>query len=115
MPEPINVIIDSWAITSINKVDKNTLNLKVYEYLPSNLAYRLKSKPEVLIIGAGGGHVVMPVDAHAPVLQLVDSLIYPSSVELSQLSSIPLQLSSVAPGWIAELLSLQSKRLLLST
>ena len=55
LPEPIKVIIDSWAITSISKVDKNTLNLKFYEYLPLNLAYRLKSKPEVLIIGAGGG------------------------------------------------------------
>jgi spermidine synthase len=55
LPEPIMVVIDSWAATSINKVEKNTLGLKVYEYLPSNLAYRLKSKPEVLIIGAGGG------------------------------------------------------------
>jgi spermidine synthase len=55
LPEPIKVIIDSWAVTSINKVDKNTLGLKIYDYLPSNLAYRLKSRPEVLIIGAGGG------------------------------------------------------------
>lgn len=55
LPEPINAIIDSWAITSINKVNENTLDLKIYDYLPSNLAYKLKSKPEVLIIGAGGG------------------------------------------------------------
>jgi len=55
MLEPIKVIIDSWAITSINRVEEDTLDLGIYDSLPSNLAYRLKERPTVLIMGAGGG------------------------------------------------------------
>ncbi|MEW6441108.1 MAG: hypothetical protein AB1640_09270 [bacterium] len=55
MPDPIKVIIDSWAITSINKVEPDTLDLDIYDYLPTNLAYQVKTSPKVLIMGAGGG------------------------------------------------------------
>ena len=55
MLDPIKVIIDSWAITSINKFEPDTLDLEIYDYLPTNLAYSLKENPRVLIMGAGGG------------------------------------------------------------
>jgi spermidine synthase len=55
MLDPIKVIIDSWAITSINKVEPDTLDLDIYDYLPTNLAYQIKTTPKVLIMGAGGG------------------------------------------------------------
>lgn len=45
MLDPIKVIIDSWAITSINKVEPDTLELDLYDYLPTNLAYQIKPKP----------------------------------------------------------------------
>ncbi len=54
-PEPIKVIIDSWAITSINRVEKGTLESDIYGYLPSNIPYALRRLPRVLIMGAGGG------------------------------------------------------------
>jgi spermidine synthase len=55
LPQPIKAIIDSWAVTSINKVEADTLDLPLYDYLPTNLAYQVKSEPRVLIMGAGGG------------------------------------------------------------
>jgi spermidine synthase len=53
--EQVVVLIDSWAVTTINKVEEDTLDLELFDFLPSNLAYRLKKHPDVLIMGAGGG------------------------------------------------------------
>jgi hypothetical protein len=44
-------------------------------------------------------HDVTPVEAHAPTPQLVATETYPSSTWPLQLSSIPLQVVSVAPGF----------------
>jgi len=54
--EPIKVIIDSWAVTSINRVDEHTIDSHIYDYLPANIPYRIvEPEPTVLIMGAGGG------------------------------------------------------------
>lgn len=54
-PEPIKVIIDNWAVTSINRVDETTLKSDIYDYLPANIPYVMKRPARVLIMGAGGG------------------------------------------------------------
>jgi spermidine synthase len=54
-PEPIKVIIDSWAVTSINRVDGHTIDSPIYDYLPANIPYSIIEEPTVLIMGAGGG------------------------------------------------------------
>jgi hypothetical protein len=53
-------------------------------------------------------HDVTPVEAQAPMPQLVGCETYPSSTWPLQLSSIPLHVVSAAPGWTAALLSSQS-------
>jgi spermidine synthase len=73
MLDPIKVVIDSWAITSINKVEPDTLNLDIYDYLPTNLAYQVKQKPKVLIMGAGGGiDVLSALHYHADKITAVE-------------------------------------------
>lgn len=83
MLAPIKVIIDSWAITSINRVEEDTLDLDIFEYLPTNLAYQLKAKPRVLIMGAGGGlDVLSALHFGSPSIRAVE--INPSIVEAVQ-------------------------------
>ena len=80
MLEPIKVIIDSWAITSINRVEEDTLAQEIYDYLPTNLAYQIKSHPRVLIMGAGGGIDVLSALHYAsPLIRAVE--INPTIVE----------------------------------
>ncbi len=54
-PELVKMIIDSWAVTAAYRMNDNTLDLPFYEYLPTNLAYNILSRPSVLVLGAGGG------------------------------------------------------------
>ncbi len=64
-PEQLGVVIDSWAATSIIKVDgvnkppdrDEILPYKneIFDYLPASFAYSLVKPKKALIIGAGGG------------------------------------------------------------
>lgn len=79
-PEPIKVIIDNWAITSINRVDESTLKSDIYDYLPSNIPYAVKHPAKVLIMGAGGGIDVLSA-LHYGVRQIRGVEINPSIVK----------------------------------
>ena len=54
-PSQYGVIIDAWAVTSILDGHAAPEAEAVLEYLPSTAVYRIRERPEVLLIGAGGG------------------------------------------------------------
>jgi len=55
LPEQKFITIDAAAMTAINKWHGQREELAWVNYLPSSLVYRLQEKPNVLIIGPGGG------------------------------------------------------------
>jgi SAM-dependent methyltransferase len=54
-PQQFGVIIDAWAVTSILDGHATREAAAVLEYLPSTAVYRIRQRPDVLLIGAGGG------------------------------------------------------------
>ncbi len=55
LPEQKFITIDAAAMTAINNWRGSREELAWVNYLPSSLVYRLQEKPNVLIIGPGGG------------------------------------------------------------
>jgi spermidine synthase len=55
LPERLGVVIDSWAYTTILKHRKDTDYYEFLDSLPMYLAYEWTDRPQVMIIGSGGG------------------------------------------------------------
>ncbi len=68
LPENIGVLIDSWALTTILNLDEKLKKSKVFDFVPSSLPYSIfkdrNQKPDVLIIGSGGGIDVLTARHH---------------------------------------------------
>lgn len=58
-PDQIMVFIDADAIAPITRFDGDLNKLEFLNYLPSSLAYQLREKAKVCIIGPGGGFEVL--------------------------------------------------------
>ncbi len=54
LPQQVLIITDADAVSAVNKFD-TIADLKCYDYVTSAIAYHLLEKPDVCIIGAGGG------------------------------------------------------------
>jgi hypothetical protein len=55
----LQVDIDSWAGTVMTSFDGDTRTVEHLKYDVTNIAYYLRSAPDVLVIGAGGGRDVL--------------------------------------------------------
>jgi len=77
LPENIGVLIDSWALTTVINLTPDLIKSPVFDYVPSSLPFAVFEtrgvKPEVLIIGAGGGIDVLTARHHgAPAITAVE-------------------------------------------
>jgi spermidine synthase len=54
LPQQVLIITDADAVSAVNRFDALT-ELDCYDYVTSAITYHLTSKPDVCIIGAGGG------------------------------------------------------------
>jgi hypothetical protein len=59
VPPQIAIYIDADALTPITAFNGNVAELEFLKFIPSSVAYGLKKKSDVCIIGAGGGYDVL--------------------------------------------------------
>jgi len=59
IPPQMMMFIDADAITPITEIKKDASSLDFVNYLPSSVAYKLRPRSRVCIIGAGGGFDVL--------------------------------------------------------
>jgi len=59
VPPQVMIFIDADAITAVTEVKKQKGELEFFKYIPSSVAYQLRKRSKVCIIGAGGGFDIL--------------------------------------------------------
>ncbi len=64
LPEQIGLFFDAGGVSPVNRFDGSFDSFAYLDYVTSAVAYRLVEKPNVLVIGAGGGTDVLGALTH---------------------------------------------------